>query len=144
DRDFTVVDVGSRDTKFVRFRGRKVRKLDWNQACGASTGFTLELLGKYYEIDFSILRAVPERIPVTCGVFAIEKIFDAVIHGYSHETAIAAFVHGIAVNIHNFAQRPERLYVSGGFCENRCFLESLRNYCEVLPLGRTVLLDGLV
>ena len=28
DADFTVVDIGSRNTKFVRFENRKVRKLD--------------------------------------------------------------------------------------------------------------------
>jgi len=144
DDHFTVVDIGSRDTKFVRFHDRKVRKLDWNQACGASTGFTLELLGKYYELDFSELRFSPERIPVTCGVFAIEKIFDAIIHGYSAEVAIASFIHGIAYNIFKFSQQPDTLYVSGGLCENRCFLDSLSTYCRVIPLGRSVLLEGLV
>ncbi len=143
DDDFTVVDIGSRDTKFVRFQGRKVRKLDWNQACGASTGFTLELLGKYYDVDFGRLRSTIDKIPVTCGIFAIEKIFDAIIHGDSAERALAAFVHGIAFNVYNFAQKPEILYVSGGLCENRCFLDSLTGYCEVIPLGRSVLLEGL-
>jgi activator of 2-hydroxyglutaryl-CoA dehydratase len=144
DVDFTVVDIGSRDTKFVRFEERRVRKLDWNQQCGASTGFTLELLGNYYDVDFRQLRSSPERIPVTCGIFAIEKIFDAIIHGYSPESAIAAFVHGIAYNVFNFVQKPETLYVSGGLCENRCFLDSLSNYCEAIPLGRNVLLEGLL
>lgn len=142
--DFTVVDIGSRDTKFVRFHGRKVRKLDWNQACGATTGFTLELLGNYYSIDFGRLPASEEKIPVTCGVFAMEKIFDSIIHGESTERALAAFVHGIAFNAYNFAQRPDRLYVSGGLCANRCFLDSLTRYCEVVPLGRNVLLEGLI
>ena len=141
--DFTVVDIGSRDTKFVRLRDRRVRKLDWNQTCGASTGFTLELLGKYYDIDSDKLPASEERIPVTCGIFAVEKIFDAIIHGQSTEKALAAFVHGIAFNVYNFAQRPEKLYVSGGLCANRCFLDSLARYCEVVPLGRSVLLEGL-
>jgi activator of 2-hydroxyglutaryl-CoA dehydratase len=143
DADFTIVDIGSRDTKFVRFRNRKVRKLDWNQACGASTGFTLELLGKYYDVDFTTMRDSVEKIPVTCGVFAIEKIFDAIIHGQSAERALAAFVHGIAFNVFNFAQHPELLYVSGGLCTNRCFLDSLSRYCDVIPLGRNVLLEGL-
>lgn len=143
DNDFTVVDIGSRDTKFVRFKDRKVRKLDWNQACGASTGFTLELLGKYYDVDFRKLRSNIERIPVTCGVFAIEKIFDSIIAGESPEKSLSAFVHGIAWNVYNFVQQPETLYVSGGLCENRCFLDSLSGYCEVIPLGRNVLLEGL-
>lgn len=143
DDDFTVVDIGSRDTKYVRFRERKVRKLDWNQACGASTGFTLELLAKYYDIDFATLRDSVERIPVTCGVFAIEKIFDAIIRGESPERAIATFVHGIAHNVYNFAQKPEIIYLSGGLCSNRCFLDSLSRYSKVIPLGRNVLLEGL-
>ena len=143
DKNFTVVDIGSRDTKFVQLHKRKVRKLDWNQACGANTGFTLELLAKYYDIDFDKLARSEEKIPVTCGIFAIEKIFETVIQGKPIETALAAFVHGIAFNIYNFVQRPDVLYVSGGLCENRCFLDSLTQYCEVIPLGRNVLLEGL-
>lgn len=141
--DFTVVDIGSRDTKYVRFRNRKLRKLDWNQACGASTGFTLELLSKYYDVDFNRLPSSEEKIPVTCGIFAMEKMFDAIIRGKSAETALAAFVHGIAFNAYNFAQQPEVLYLSGGLCSNLCFIDSLSRYCEVIPLGRNVLLEGL-
>lgn len=144
DDDFTVVDIGSRDTKFVKFVGRKLTKLDWNQACGASTGFTLELLGKYYDVDYSNLPANPERIPVTCGIFAIEKIFDSIIQGNAADQAISAFVHGIAFNTYNFTQRPENLFVSGGLCHNQCFIDSLSNYCRVVPLGREVLLEGLL
>ena len=141
--DFTVVDIGSRDTKWVSFHGRKLRKLDWNQACGANTGFTLELLAKYYDIDFERLAATDEKFPVTCGIFGIERIFEAIIQGESAETALGAFVHGIAFNVHNFVQRPKKLYLSGGMCENRCFMESLARYCEIIPLGRYVLLEGL-
>lgn len=143
EENFTVVDIGSRDTKFVRFNGRKLRKMDWNQACGASTGFTLELLAKYYDLDFNTLPASDKKIPVTCGIFAIEQIFDTIIRGGSPEDALAQFIHGIAFNVYNFAQRPEKLYVSGGLCANNCFLNSLSKYCEVVPLGRHVLLEGL-
>ena len=143
DDDFTVLDIGSRDMKWVGFHGRKLRKLDWNQACGANTGFTLELLGHYYDIDFTKLPSSEERLAVTCGIFGIERIFEAIIKGESAETALAAFVHGIAFNVHNFVQRPEKLYLSGGLCENPCFLESLSRYCEVITLGRNVLLEGL-
>ncbi len=141
--DFTIVDIGSRDTKFVRFHNRKLRKLDWNQACGANTGFTLELLGHYYNVDFTKLPSTDQKFPITCGVFAIESIFEAIIRGDAPETALAAFVHGIAFNVYNFVQRPDQLYVSGGLCENSCFLDSLTRYCDVAPLGRNVLLAGL-
>ncbi|MDI6827783.1 MAG: ATPase [Armatimonadota bacterium] len=143
ESDFTVVDIGSRDTKFVRFVGRKLRKMNWNQACGANTGFTLELLAKYYDVDFNTLPSSDKKIPVTCGIFAIEQIFDSIIRGGSPYEALAQFIHGIAFNVYNFAQRPEKLYVSGGLCANKCFLDSLARYCEVIPLGRHVLLEGL-
>ena len=143
EKDFTVVDIGSRDTKYVSFQGRKLRKLDWNQKCGASTGFTLELLGTYYDVDFEMLPVTDAILPVTCGIFAIEGIFETIIKGELPEKALAAFVHGIALNVYNFAQRPGALFVSGGLCANRCFLDSLHKYCEVIPLGRFVLLEGL-
>lgn len=143
DEDFTVVDIGSRDTKFVSFMKRKVRRLDWNQACGANTGFTLELLAQYYGVDYNKLPVSHDRLPVTCGIFAIEKIFEAIIRGEDVEKALAAFIHGIAYNVFNFVQRPKVLFVSGGLCANRCFLDSLSRYCDVVPLGRNVLLEGL-
>ena len=33
---------------------------------------------------------------------------------------------------------------AGGFCENKCFVDSLKNYCEVNVLGRFMLCEGLV
>ena len=143
DEHFIVVDVGARDTKYVRLQDRRLDRLDWNQSCGATTGFTLELLSRYYNINYDDLAVAEKPIPVTCAVFGIEKIFDSIIQGGSAETAIARFVHGVALNVYNFVQRPEKLYLAGGLCLNRCFVESLKRYCEVVPLGRTVLLEGL-
>ncbi|MFQ6111366.1 MAG: ATPase [Nitrospinota bacterium] len=140
---FTVVDVGSRDTKLCRFRERSLDKLDWNQSCGATTGFTLELLGRYYQLDWEALPLSEERAPVVCSVLGLERIFESIVGGASAEEAVAAFVHGVAFNLFNFASRPERLYLSGGLCENPCFTRSLARYCEVVPLGRGVLLEGI-
>ncbi|MGE5706830.1 MAG: BadF/BadG/BcrA/BcrD ATPase family protein [Bacteroidota bacterium] len=140
---FTVVDVGSRDTKYVSFKGRKLARMDWNQACGASTGFTLELLAKYYEVDYDSLEPAETEIPVTCGVFAMERVFDAILQGGTPARALASMVRGVAKNVHSFAGNPEKLYLSGGLCENRCFLRTLEGFAEVVPLGRTVLLEGL-
>lgn len=143
EEDFTIVDVGARDTKFCRFAGRRLRKLDWNQSCGSSTGFTLELLANYYRIDYATLAPSAARIGVTCGVFGIERIFDAISRGERPEEAVSQFVHGVAYNIFNLAQCPEKLYLSGGLCLNECFLTSLRRYTNIVPLGRFVLVEGL-
>ena len=143
DADFTVVDVGARDTKYCRFAGRRSRGLDWNQSCGAATGFTLELLGRYYNLDFAELPVSEKRISLTCGVFGMERIFDSIIKGSPVEEAVGRFVHGLAYNVFSFAQKPARIYLSGGLCENNCFVKSLSRYCQVVPLGRHVLLAGL-
>lgn len=141
--NFAVVDVGARDIKYCRFVGRRSRGLDWNQSCGAAAGFTLELLGRYYNIDFADLAVAEKRISLTCAVFGIERIFDSIIKGSPVEEAVSRFVHGLAYNIFTFVQRPKKIYLSGGLCENRCFVKSLSLYCDVVPLGRHVLLAGL-
>lgn len=143
DDDFSVVDVGGRDVKFVRFAGRKVSKLDWNLACGSSTGATIELLGRYYEIEFDRIAPSDRWINVTCGVFGMEKVLEHVSTGTPPEEATAMFLHGMVRNVFDFCGRPDRLHLSGGFCDNRCFLQTMEKYCSVTPLGRTVPLEGL-
>ncbi|HCL56431.1 MAG TPA: ATPase [Spirochaetia bacterium] len=144
ENEFTVVDIGSRDTKFLKFRERKVQKLDWNQSCGASTGFTLELLSKYYEIKPEQMLVSKEKAaPITCAVFGMEKIFDSIIRGEKPEEALGRFISGIAYNVFEFALKPEKIYLSGGFCENEAFIKALGFYTQVVTLGRFVLLEGL-
>ena len=142
-KNATIVDIGSRDVKWVRFIEGKYRDLDWNGNCGSVTGATVEMLSKFYGVDTSEISPHKEKIPVTCGVFAMEKIMDDIASNVSPEIAIAKYIHGIAYNTWNFSGCPEKIYLSGGFCLNRCFIESLKFYCDVAPLGRFVLLEGL-
>jgi len=141
---YTVVDVGGRDIKLISIDQGRIRKMDWNLACGSTTGATIELLGRYYGIDFSELGASGKWINVTCGVFGMEKVLEFVSSGGLPSEGVARFIHGLVRNVFDFAGRPEKLYLSGGFCENRSFLETMRKYCEVIPLGRAVLVKGLM
>lgn len=143
DGDFSLVDVGGRDIKFVRLRRRKVEKLDWNLSCGSTTGATLELLGNYYDIDFSALAPSDRWVNVTCGVFGMERVLEQISLGTSPEESVAMFLHGFVRNVMDFLGRPAHFYLSGGFCENPCFVRTAERYCRVTPLGRTVLLEGL-
>ncbi|MCP4602255.1 MAG: hypothetical protein GY847_17345 [Proteobacteria bacterium] len=143
ESDFTVLDLGSRDAKLVTFKGRRPVKLDWSVGCAAATGATVEMIGRFYEIDFDTLVIDDEWIPVTCGTYAVERIMDAVSSGDSVEQAIAGFVHGIARNAFSFVGEPERLFLSGGFTLNAAFLSALGRYTEVVSMGRTVPLVGL-
>ena len=122
DSEATVLDLGSRDSKWIRFKDGKFHDMDWNTSCASSTGATVEMLLKFYDINSENLKFDEEKFPVTCGIFGIEKIMDSISNGVEPEAAISKFVHGIAFNAWNFAKRPDKIYLSGGFCENKCFI----------------------
>ncbi|MCQ2739095.1 MAG: ATPase [bacterium] len=144
DLDATVLDLGSRDAKWIRFKDGKFQDMDWNTSCASSTGATVEMLLKFYNVSAENLNFNTEKYAVTCGIFGMEKIMDSISNGEKPADAISKFVHGIAYNAWNFAKRPQKIYLSGGFCQNECFVESLKKYCKVVTLGRFVLCEGLI
>ena len=84
-----------------------------------------------------------EKYSVTCGIFGLEKIMVMLQKGVEARFAISKFIAGIAYNAWNFTKNPDKLCISGGFCENKCFIKSLEKYCSVNVLGRFILVDGL-
>ncbi len=143
ERDFLVLDVGSRDIKYVQMSGSDLTHMDWTTTCGALTGFTLELLGRYYGIDYEAIAPSPHPVPVTCGVLGMEQLFELVAGGVSESEAVARFARGIALNAHRLIGEPARFYLSGGMCDNRLFLHSFPEGVTPQPLGRYVLVEGL-
>ncbi len=141
EEDYVLLDCGSRDIKFVAYKAGKLKDMGWNTECGASMGFTIELLERYYDLDYQKMGAPDKTFSVTCGVLGMSHIFDAVISGVPVSEAVASFIKGIAVNAYRFCGSPKRLYLSGGLCANPVFVDSLP--CEVVPLGRFLLLTGL-
>lgn len=139
----TVLDLGSRDAKWIKFKDGKFHDMDWNTSCASSTGATVEMLLKFYGVRAEELVFDEEKFAVTCGIFGMEKIMDSISAGVKPSEAISKFVHGIAFNAWNFCKKPEKIYLSGGFCDNKCLVDSLKNYCEVELLGRFVLCEGL-
>jgi activator of 2-hydroxyglutaryl-CoA dehydratase len=109
---FTVVDVGGRDIKLISIENGRIRRIDWNLACGSTTGATIELLGRYYGIDVSEMEPSDEWINVTCGVFGMEKVLEFVSTGGLPSEGLARFIHGLVRNVYDFAGRPKRLYLS--------------------------------
>ncbi|MCD7879088.1 MAG: hypothetical protein LUG16_04045 [Candidatus Gastranaerophilales bacterium] len=139
-----ILDMGSRDSKWAQFKDGKFKDLDWNSSCSSSTGATIEMLLKFYNIETKNLEFSEEKYVITCGIFGLEKIMDDIAKGINPNLAISKFVHGIAFNAWVFAKKPEKIYLSGGFCENKCFVESLSRYSQVIPLGRFLLCEGLM
>ena len=72
----------------------------------------------------------------------MSNIFDAVVSGSTEIEAVAKFVRGIAMNGYRFAGSPSKLHLSGGLCDNALFVGCFP--CEVIQLGRFVLLEGLL
>lgn len=144
DEDATILDLGSRDAKWIRFKDGKFKDMDWNTSCASSTGATVEMLLKFYDVKIEELSFNPQKFPVTCGIFGLEKIMDDISKGIEVNEAISKFIHGIAYNAWSFAKKPQKLYLSGGFCQNECFVNSLENYCNVVALGRFILCEGLI
>ncbi len=141
EQSFVLIDVGSRDIKSVTFRDGKYTGCDWNYMCGAMAGFTIELLGNYFNIDYNKIETTDECLPVMCGVLGMGELFDRISNGLSPKKAMAMFISGVAKNIHNFSKKANKIYLSGGLCENRAFIRSFP--CEVIPLGRFVQIEGL-
>lgn len=141
--DFIALDLGSRDIKYVKYQNKKFKDMDWNASCASATGATIEMLLKFYNVDVKELIYTPEKYSITCGVFGLEKIMDDIAKGVEAKVAISKFVHGIAFNAFNFTKNPSKICVSGGFCENPCFIKCLEQYSKVITLGRYVLVDGL-
>jgi activator of 2-hydroxyglutaryl-CoA dehydratase len=141
DQSYLILDCGSRDIKYVRYRDGQLQDMGWNAECGASMGFTVELLERYYNLDFRKLPVPDKGFSVTCGVLGMSDIFDAITSGTDEAEAVARFVRGIAINAYRFAGSPAKLYLSGGLCDNPLFVKSFP--CQVEPLGRFVLLAGL-
>ena len=140
----TVLDLGSRDAKWINFKNGKFHDMDWNTSCASSTGATVEMLLKFYDVKPNDLKYNEEKFAVTCGIFGMEKIMDSISSGEKASDAISKFIHGLAFNAWNFSKKPEKIYLSGGFCLNECFTDSLSKYCQVIPLGRFVLCEGLM
>ena len=141
--DGVILDLGSRDAKWIRFNDGKFQDMDWNNNCASATGATIEMLLKFYDVEVEKLIPTKEKYSVTCGIFGLEKIMDDISNEVLPNLAISKFITGIAYNAYNFTKKPNKIYLSGGFCENKCFVESLKLFTEVVLLGRYMLVDGL-
>ena len=144
DKDTVILDMGSRDSKRVIFKNGKFKDLDWNNSCSSSTGATIEMLLKFYNLSVNDLKYTGDKYVITCGIFGLERIMDDIAGGLEPAVAVSKFVHGIAYNAWVFAKKTDKLYLSGGFCENPCFVESLKSYCDTVCAGRFLLCDGLI
>ena len=143
DKEYTILDVGSRDVKYIRFRAGRVVEMNWSAKCGAMTGFTLELILGYFEIDPATVEKGDSVMGITCGVLGMEQLFEQIAGGGAPERAVANFTRGLAANAYRFIGQPKRFYLSGGMCDNPLFIRSFPVGVEVLPLGRFVLVEGL-
>lgn len=110
-KEATILDLGSRDAKWIKFRHGKFHDMDWNTSCASSTGATVEMLLKFYSVKPDELKFTPEKFAVTCGIFGMEKIMDSISSGAKPSEAISKFVHGIGFNAWNFCKNLKNLFI---------------------------------
>ena len=141
---FTVLDVGSRDMKLVSYKNGEFDKCDWNTSCGAMIGFTIELITKYFDRTHIELPNTKKTLDITCGLLGITKFFDGISKNESIDENLSALINGMASYAWHFSGKPSSLYLSGGLCDNRTFVQHLNKLVPQLhTLGRKVLLEGL-
>ncbi len=141
DGSFTLLDVGSRDAKYVVFENGNFIHSDWNTECGAFTGQAIEILGNYLNIDYSKVEPQKEFITATCGLLGMGHVFDFVASGVEPEIAAARLIKGVCISMYRFAKKPKKIHLTGGLVENRLFVESMP--CETVILDRFALLEGV-
>ncbi len=141
DGSFTLLDVGSRDAKYVVFENGNFIHSDWNTECGAFTGQAIEILGNYLNIDYSKVEPQKEFITATCGLLGMGHVFDFVASGVEPEIAAARLIKGVCISMSRFAKKPKKIHLTGGLVENRLFVESMP--CETVILDRFALLEGV-
>ena len=103
--------------------------------------FIIEMLMPLNDFTYVLIR-YPGKMSQNCRQKRLAGTFRfqiKIIHKLAR--AVAMFIKGLAKNIHNFAGGGEKIYLSGGLCENRLFVNSFP--CEVTLLGRYVQIEGL-
>jgi activator of 2-hydroxyglutaryl-CoA dehydratase len=144
NKNYILLDIGSRDMKLIKNKNKQFEKCDWNTTCGAMVGFTIDLIMKYFNKKPSDLPKTKKCFDITCGLLGITNFFDLISKNTSIEEGMSALINGMARFAWNFAGRPNEIYLSGGLSENEIFLYHLKKYSKKLhPLGRYVLLNGL-
>ncbi|MCL4321795.1 MAG: ATPase [Deltaproteobacteria bacterium] len=138
---FTLLDIGSRDAKYVVFENRNFIHSDWNTECGAFTGQAIEILGNYLNVDYSKTLPQKEFITATCGLLGMGHVFDSVAAGVEPEIAAARLIKGVCISMYRFARKPKKIYLTGGLVNNQLFVKSMP--CETVILDRFTLLEGV-
>jgi activator of 2-hydroxyglutaryl-CoA dehydratase len=139
---FTLLDVGSRDAKYIVFDNGNFIHSDWNTECGAFTGQAIEILGSYLNIDYSKIEPQKEFINATCGLLGMGHVFDMVASNVEPEVAAARLIKGVCMSMYRFARKPDKIYLTGGLIENELFVKSMP--CKTITLDRFTLLAGVL
>lgn len=144
---FTAIDVGSRDIKVVKYKDAKFENCDWNTACGAMVGFTVDLLMKYFSVTASDLVYKSKTADVTCGLLGITRLFDELAKGDDIKEGLSMLINGMAKFAYSFSGKPSTLLLSGGMSENHIFVKHLQALIgdrgHFISLGRYSLIDGM-
>ncbi len=142
EKSFTLLDVGSRDAKYVIFENGNFIHSDWNTECGAFTGQAIEILGSYLNLNYNTIEPQKEFITATCGLLGMGHVFDMVASSVEPGIAAARLIKGVCMSMYRFARKPDKIYLTGGLVNNTLFIKSMP--VETICLDRFTLLEGVL
>jgi len=130
----TVIDIGGQDSKIINIENGQVRDFSMNDKCSAGTGRFLEVMAGALGVSITKLCRLAEQgggvqISSMCTVFAESEVVGLIGAG----TPVADIAHGIidsiVTRIASQAAKlllpQEKVYLTGGLCENDSIIRAL-------------------
>lgn len=133
----TVIDIGGQDTKVISLKRGRVMKFLMNDKCSAGTGKFIEIMSDRLGLTLEELEVLAAKgkdttISSMCTVFAESEIISLIGQGTPREDIANGVIKSVVAKVVQLAgQIPSEKYIlTGGFCENRYFINELSKALE--------------
>lgn len=133
-KNATVIDIGGQDTKIISLKRGRVMKFLMNDKCSAGTGKFVEIMSNRLGVTLEELENLASKgnkisISSMCTVFAESEVISLIGQGIPREDIASGVIDSVVTKVVQLAsQIPSENYIlTGGFCENKYFLDRLSN-----------------
>lgn len=135
--DGTVIDIGGQDTKVISLKRGRVMKFIMNDKCSAGTGKFTEIMAnrlgvKHQDLEELAQNGNPTKISSMCTVFAESEVVSLIAEGKSREDIAHGVIDSVIEKVFQLASqiKCDHYYLTGGFCQNKYFIEKLGKALE--------------
>lgn len=135
--DGTLIDIGGQDTKIISLKRGRVMKFIMNDKCSAGTGKFTEIMAnrlgvKHQDLERLAQKGEATKISSMCTVFAESEVVSLIAEGKSREDIAHGVIDSVIEKVVQLAGqiKCDHYYLTGGFCENKYFIEKLSQALE--------------